>query len=224
MLKINTVGDIRFNGCSVKIFYKMNINKLKFLIVFFLLPIVSIIAQDSKYNVTMKFKDGKVISDSVISKINQLKSITSKKEYGYSKIDEIIVHINNQSYPFYILEVRERYNPKKLPRKGHRGIGYKVYDSPKLELFYISFSSSLDRVIRGVTYKYNPKQEIFIRRKNEKFVYSIGCMDGIGCVKFLIRLKAFFYDCPKLIAEIKQKRIDERDIIKISNFYDVSCN
>lgn len=108
-------------------------------------------------------------------------------------------------------------------KRSKQGLGHKVYENDKLELFHMYFGSTLDRILLNNNYLYNPNYEIFIRRKKDKYVYSIGCIDGYGCVKIFKRLKQFFYDCPELIKMVKDKKIDKQDIISIADFYNSSC-
>ena len=202
---------------------KMKKLELKFLIVILLLSSFNINAQNFILNVNIKSKDGSTSTDEVISMTYGLKSIKSGKVYQYQKIDEITVNKKNESFTFYILETKLKYKSKKTPQLG---IGYKVYDSQKLELFHVNFSSNFSRTLHEIKPKltYNPNYEVFIRRKGERFAYNIGCVDGYGCDDIRVRLKDFFYDCSNFFTEIKKKGIGRREIIKISNLYNEYCN
>ena len=54
----------------------------------------------------------------------------------------------------------------------------------------------------------NNRYEVFIKRKNKKHTYNIGCIDGTGCIKIKKRLKDFFNDCPNLVQMIKKNKIN----------------
>ena len=70
----------------------------------------------------------------------------------------------------------------------------------------------------------NSKTEIFIKRKNSKYTYNIGCIDGVGCNTIKKRLYNFFSDCPSLLQMIKKNQIKETNLIKIIDYYHKSCN
>jgi len=128
------------------------------------------------------------------------------------------VHKYNKTKHLYVLDVKLNYNS----RKSKKGLAFKIYDSEKLELFRVFFGLDL-AIALDLEKKINPNYEIFIKRKVENFAYNIGCIDGYGCVKVMKRLKKYFYDCPELIKMLKENKINELDIFKISNYYNKLC-
>jgi len=173
----------------------------------------------SQINVIIKFKDNREITDLVKSKGKKLISLKNKNKYNYDDISEIKV-INEKTITdhFYIVDTK-LYSSS---RKKQKGLAYKVYSKGEIELFHIRFSLELDKNYNFPKY-YNPEFETFIKRKNGRYAYNIGCIDGVGCVKIKERLKDFFNDCPNLIQMINENKINEREIIKIIDYYNESC-
>ena len=87
-------------------------------------------------DVSLKFRDSTTLSTKVITLEKGITSIENEIFFPYEIIYEIRVHKKNDlSYTYYILESRLHYDkgPSKL------GMGRKIYNSSKLELFRIYF-------------------------------------------------------------------------------------
>ncbi|TVZ55150.1 hypothetical protein OD91_0394 [Lutibacter sp. Hel_I_33_5] len=183
------------------------------IILFFIFLITSLVY--SQTNVAIKFKNGTEIHDLVNSDGFKITSLENKTTYNSDSISEVTVHHSKESYKFYFLNAKidTRY------KKDLKVIGTKVYSKGEIEIFAVHFYFIGDiKYLKPLKINYS-KQEVYIRRKKDKFVYSIGCIDGIGCKNIKKRLKKFFYDCPKLIKGMRKNKIKDWEILKIVNLY-----
>ena len=190
----------------------------KIIILFlFLMCLLQTFSQDK---VIIEFKEGKKITYVIDSIKLPLTSLKNFIDYNSDSIVKVSLLDNKKLNHFYFLKVKTGVNFNKK----HKGVGSKIYTSGNIDVFYIYFSNNSSKSIFELNhYEPNPKRDIFIKRKNENFAYSIGCMDGIGCLGFKQRLKKFFHDCPTLIKEIRKKRIGYMQTIKIVDLYNSLC-
>jgi hypothetical protein len=173
----------------------------------------------SQLKVNIKFKDNKEINDSIKQGAEKLISLKTGKIHNLNDINEIKIFEGNRMKHYFILDVKSYKNSKRV----QKGLGSKVYSNGEIELFHISFGSNNKNRLKSQIKTYDSGIEVFIKRKNKKYTYNIGCIDGIGCKKIKKRLKDFFSDCPNLIRMIKKNKINTRDIIKIIDYYNESC-
>ena len=183
-------------------------------IIFLLLLIITPVLSQTK--VTIKFKDSTVVTDVVKSKGMELQSLKTLRTYNSDSIAKVSFHHQNKIYHFYFMDTKVGSNFK----KNMKGIGYKIFTNGNIDLFYVYFYNNIRFLKPG---NYSPKTEIFIKRKDEDYAYSIGCIDGFGCDWIKKRLKKFFHDCPELIREIRKNKIKYWETIKIVNLYNTLC-
>ena len=170
----------------------------------------------AQVSVTIKLKNNQEIKDSVKQIGIELISLKTDKKYNLNEISDIKVFNKKKTKHYYILDVKSHKNSKRV----QKGLGTKVYSNGNIELYFISFSYNIKNNQRII---YNSNTEIFIKRKNSKYTYNIGCIDGAGCKNIKKRLYDFFSDCPSLIERIKKNQIKERNIKKIIDYYVESC-
>lgn len=154
--------------------------------------------------------DFKIRNSHLISKSTQKKipydSIFKYKYYGYGSPKEY--------YMIHMKKFKEMKNSK-------IAAGFRVYHGKKVDLFHAIFHSGLTPE-RSID-KYTQGVEVFVKRKDEIYAYSIGFMDGYGNYKTKKRLKDFFGDCPELIKKIENNEINELDTVRIVDFYENKC-
>ena len=175
----------------------------------------------SQLKVNIKFKNSEVIRTIVKQIGEELISLKTGETYNLNEIDEIKIFEKNLIKHYFILDVKSYKSSKRV----QKGLGQKVYSNGEIELFRINFILNLKTVdFSYIPKTFDNKYEVFIKRKNKKYTYNIGCIDGIGCEKIKKRLKDFFNDCPSLIRMIKRNKIKKRAIIKIIDYYNESCS
>ncbi len=172
----------------------------------------------SQVRVTIKLKNNQEIKDSVKQIGEKLISLKTDEKYKLNDVSDIKVFNKKKIKHYYILDVKSYKNSKRI----QKGLGTKVYSKGTIELYFILFGSNIKNNFdqRKI---YNSKTEVFIKRKNSKYTYNIGCIDGVGCKNIKKRLYNFFNDCPSLLERIKKNQIKERNIKKIIDYYVESC-
>jgi hypothetical protein len=174
----------------------------------------------SQVRVAIKLKNNEEIKDSVKQIGERLISLKTNKKYKLNDVNEITVFNKNSMKHYYILDVKLDKNAKQI----QKGLGTKVYSKGDVELYLILFDFNIKNKHYFQRKIYNSKTEIFIKRKNSRYTYNIGCIDGLGCKTIKKRLYSFFSDCPSLLQMIKKNELKERDLIKIIDYYHESCN
>jgi hypothetical protein len=145
-------------------------------------------------------------------------SLKTDKKYKLNDVSEIKIYEKKKSKHYYILDVKSHKRSKQV----QKGLGTKVFSNRNIELYFISFGFN----IKNINYQrkfYDSNTEVFIKRKNSKYTYNIGCIDGVGCKNIKKRIYDFFSDCPSLIEKVKKNQINERNIKKIIDYYIESC-
>lgn len=174
----------------------------------------------SQVRVAIKLKNNEEIKDSVKQIGERLISLKTNKKYKLNDVNEITVFNKNSMKYYNILDVKLDKNAKRV----QKGLGTKVYSKGDVELYLILFDFNIKNKHYFQRKIYNSKTEIFIKRKNSRYTYNIGCIDGLGCKTIKKRLYSFFSDCPSLLQMIKKNELKERDLIKIIDYYHESCN
>ena len=174
----------------------------------------------SQVRVAIKLKNNEEIKDSVKQIGERLISLKTNKKYKLNDVNEITVFNKNSMKHYYILDVKLDKNAKQI----QKGLGTKVYSKGDVELYLILFDFNIKNKHYFQRKIYNSKTEIFIKRKNSRYTYNIGCIDGLGCKTIKKRLYSFFSDCPSLLQMIKKNELKERNLIKIIDYYHESCN
>ena len=185
-------------------------------LIFFLFNFLS----HSQVRVVIKLKNNEEIKDSVKQIGEKLISLKTDKKYKLNNVNEITVFNKNSMKHYYILDVKLDKNAKRV----QKGLGTKVYSKGDIELYLVLFDFNIKNKHYFQRKPYNSKTEIFIKRKNSKYTYNIGCIDGVGCNTIKKRLYNFFSDCPSLLQMIKKNQIKETNLIKIIDYYHESCN
>ena len=187
----------------------------KILLLIFLLTSLFSFAQ---VRVSLKLKNNLEIKDSIKQIGEKLISLKTDKKYKLNDVSEIKIYEKKKSKHYYILDVKSHKRSKQV----QKGLGTKVFSNRNIELYFISFGFN----IKNINYQrkiYNSNTEVFIKRKNSKYTYNIGCIDGVGCKNIKKRIYDFFSDCPSLIEKVKKNQINERNIKKIIDYYIESC-
>mgnify|MGYP000436103081 FL=1 len=174
----------------------------------------------SQVRVAIKLKNNEEIKDSVKQIGEKLISLKTDKKYKLNNVNEITVFNKNSMKHYYILDVKLDKNAKGV----QKGLGTKVYSKGDIELYLILFDFNIKNKHQFHRKTYNSKTEIFIKRKNSRYTYNIGCIDGVGCNTIKKRLYNFFSDCPSLLQMIKKNELKETNLIKIIDYYHESCN
>ena len=174
----------------------------------------------SQVRVAIKLKNNEEIKDSVKQIGERLISLKTNKKYKLNDVNEITVFNKNSMKHYYILDVKLDKNAKQI----QKGLGTKVYSKGDVELYLILFDFNIKNKHYFQRKIYNSKTEIFIKRKNSRYTYNIGCIDGLGCKTIKKRLYSFFSDCPSLLQMIKKNELKETNLIKIIDYYHESCN
>lgn len=172
----------------------------------------------AQVSVTIKLKNNQEINDSVKQIGIELISLKTDKKYNLNEISDIKVFNKKKTKHYHILDVKSHKNSKKVKK----GLGIKIYSNGNIDLYIILFGSKIKNN-HTQTKTYNSNTEIFIKRKNSKYTYNIGCIDGAGCKNIKKRLYDFFSNCPSLIEKIKKNQIKKRNIKKIIDYYVESC-
>ena len=187
----------------------------KILLLIFLLTSLFSFAQ---VRVSLKLKNNLEIKDSIKQIGEILISLKTDKKYKLNDVSEIKIYEKKKSKHYYILDVKSHKRSKQV----QKGLGTKVFSNRNIELYFIYFGFN----IKNINYQrkiYNSNTEVFIKRKNSKYTYNIGCIDGVGCKNIKKRIYDFFSDCPSLIEKVKKNQINERNIKKIIDYYIESC-
>lgn len=138
--------------------------------------------------------------------------------FKIKKVKEFTIYTSKDSINYTIVNVKNYVNSK----KGLKGIGRKAYSGNRIDLFYVTFS--LKHInLNSALKPNNPNHEAFVKRKNEKYAYSMRFIDGIGWDKINDRINTFFKDCPTLINKVKNKTVDRKNTMKIVQYYDEYC-
>ena len=183
-----------------------------------LIFLLSSLFSSAQVRVSLKLKNNLVIKDSIKQIGGILISLKTDKKYKLNDVSEIKVYEKEKSKHYYILDVKSHKRSKQV----QKGLGTKVFSNRNIELYFISFGFN----IKNINYQrkfYDSNTEVFIKRKNSKYTYNIGCIDGVGCKNIKKRIYDFFSDCPSLIEKVKKNQINERNIKKIIDYYIESC-
>jgi len=183
-----------------------------------LIFLLSSLFSSAQVRVSLKLKNNLVIKDSIKQIGEILISLKTDKKYKLNDVSEIKIYEKKKSKHYYILDVKSHKRSKQV----QKGLGTKVFSNRNIELYFISFGFN----IKNINYQrkfYDSNTEVFIKRKNSKYTYNIGCIDGVGCKNIKKRIYDFFSDCPSLIEKVKKNQINERNIKKIIDYYIESC-
>ena len=183
-----------------------------------LIFLLSSLFSSAQVRVSLKLKNNLEIKDSIKQIGEILISLKTDKKYKLNDVSEIKIYEKKKSKHYYILDVKSHKRSKQV----QKGLGTKVFSNRNIELYFISFGFN----IKNINYQrkiYNSNTEVFIKRKNSKYTYNIGCIDGVGCKNIKKRIYDFFSDCPSLIEKVKKNQINERNIEKIIDYYIESC-
>jgi hypothetical protein len=183
-----------------------------------LIFLLSSLFSSAQVRVSLKLKNNLVIKDSIKQIGEKLISLKTDKKYKLNDVSEIKIYEKKKSKHYYILDVKSHKRSKQV----QKGLGTKVFSNRNIELYFISFGFN----IKNINYQrkfYDSNTEVFIKRKNSKYTYNIGCIDGVGCKNIKKRIYDFFSDCPSLIEKVKKNQINERNIKKIIDYYIESC-
>ena len=183
-----------------------------------LILLLSSLFYSAQVRVSLKLKNNLEIKDSIKQIGEILISLKTDKKYKLNDVSEIKVYEKEKSKHYYILDVKSHKRSKQV----QKGIVTKVFSNRNIELYFISFGFN----IKNINYQrkfYDSNTEVFIKRKNSKYTYNIGCIDGVGCKNIKKRIYDFFSDCPSLIEKVKKNQINERNIEKIIDYYIESC-
>ena len=183
-----------------------------------LIFLLSSLFSSAQVRVSLKLKNNLEIKDSIKQIGEILISLKTDKKYKLNDVSEIKIYEKKKSKHYYILDVKSHKRSKQV----QKGLGTKVFSNRNIELFFISFGFN----IKNINYQrkfYDSNTEVFIKRKNSKYTYNIGCIDGVGCKNIKKRIYDFFSDCPSLIEKVKKNQINERNIEKIIDYYIESC-
>jgi len=183
-----------------------------------LIFLLSSLFSSAQVRVSLKLKNNLEIKDSIKQIGEILISLKTDKKYKLNDVSEIKIYEKKKSKHYYILDVKSHKRSKQV----QKGLGTKVFSNRNIELYFISFGFN----IKNINYQrkiYNSNTEVFIKRKNSKYTYNIGCIDGVGCKNIKKRIYDFFSDCPSLIEKVKKNQINERNIKKIIDYYIESC-
>ena len=183
-----------------------------------LIFLLSSLFYSAQVRVSLKLKNNLEIKDSIKQIGEILISLKTDKKYKLNDVSEIKIYEKKKSKHYYILDVKSHKRSKQV----QKGLGTKVFSNRNIELYFISFGFN----IKNINYQrkfYDSNTEVFIKRKNSKYTYNIGCIDGVGCKNIKKRIYDFFSDCPSLIEKVKKNQINERNIKKIIDYYIESC-
>ena len=183
-----------------------------------LIFLLSSLFSSAQVRVSLKLKNNLEIKDSIKQIGEKLISLKTDKKYKLNDVSEIKIYEKKKSKHYYILDVKSHKRSKQV----QKGLGTKVFSNRNIELYFISFGFN----IKNINYQrkfYDSNTEVFIKRKNSKYTYNIGCIDGVGCKNIKKRIYDFFSDCPSLIEKVKKNQINERNIKKIIDYYIESC-
>ena len=183
-----------------------------------LIFLLSSLFSSAQVRVSLKLKNNLVIKDSIKQIGEIFISLKTDKKYKLNDVSEIKIYEKKKSKHYYILDVKSHKRSKQV----QKGLGTKVFSNRNIELYFISFGFN----IKNINYQrkfYDSNTEVFIKRKNSKYTYNIGCIDGVGCKNIKKRIYDFFSDCPSLIEKVKKNQINERNIEKIIDYYIESC-
>jgi len=183
-----------------------------------LIFLLSSLFSSAQVRVSLKLKNNLEIKDSIKQIGEKLISLKTDKKYKLNDVSEIKIYEKKKSKHYYILDVKSHKRSKQV----QKGLGTKVFSNRNIELYFISFVFN----IKNINYQrkfYDSNTEVFIKRKNSKYTYNIGCIDGVGCKNIKKRIYDFFSDCPSLIEKVKKNQINERNIKKIIDYYIESC-
>jgi len=183
-----------------------------------LIFLLSSLFSSAQVRVSLKLKNNHEIKDSIKQIGEILISLKTDKKYKLNDVSEIKIYEKKKSKHYYILDVKSHKRSKQV----QKGLGTKVFSNRNIELYFISFGFN----IKNINYQrkfYDSNTEVFIKRKNSKYTYNIGCIDGVGCKNIKKRIYDFFSDCPSLIEKVKKNQINERNIKKIIDYYIESC-
>jgi hypothetical protein len=183
-----------------------------------LIFLLSSLFSSAQVKVSLKLKNNLEIKDSIKQIGEILISLKTDKKYKLNDVSEIKIYEKKKSKHYYILDVKSHKRSKQV----QKGLGTKVFSNRNIELYFISFGFN----IKNINYQrkfYDSNTEVFIKRKNSKYTYNIGCIDGVGCKNIKKRIYDFFSDCPSLIEKVKKNQINERNIKKIIDYYIESC-
>ena len=183
-----------------------------------LIFLLSSLFSSAQVRVSLKLKNNLEIKDSIKQIGEILISLKTDKKYKLNDVSEIKIYEKKKSKHYYILDVKSHKRSKQV----QKGLGTKVFSNRNIELYFISFGFN----IKNINYQrkfYDSNTEVFIKRKNSKYNYNIGCIDGVGCKNIKKRIYDFFSDCPSLIEKVKKNQINERNIKKIIDYYIESC-
>ena len=183
-----------------------------------LIFLLSSLFSSAQVRVSLKLKNNLEIKDSIKQIGEILISLKTDKKYKLNDVSEIKIYEKKKSKHYYILDVKSHKRSKQV----QKGLGTKVFSNRNIELYFISFGFN----IKNINYQrkfYDSNTEVFIKRKNSKYTYNIGCIDGVGCKNIKKRIYDFFSDCLSLIEKVKKNQINERNIKKIIDYYIESC-
>lgn len=183
-----------------------------------LIFLLSSLFSSAQVRVSLKLKNNLEIKDSIKQIGEILISLKTDKKYKLNDVSEIKIYEKKRSKHYYILDVKSHKRSKQV----QKGLGTKVFSNRNIELYFISFGFN----IKNINYQrkfYDSNTEVFIKRKNSKYTFNIGCIDGVGCKNIKKRIYDFFSDCPSLIEKVKKNQINERNIKKIIDYYIESC-
>ena len=183
-----------------------------------LIFLLSSLFSSAQVRVSLKLKNNLEIKDSIKQIGEILISLKTDKKYKLNDVSEIKIYEKKKSKHYYILDVKSHKRSKQV----QKGLGTKVFSNRNIELYFIYFGFN----IKNINYQrkfYDSNTEVFIKRKNSKYTYNIGCIDGVGCKNIKKRIYDFFSDCPSLIEKVKKNQINERNIKKIIDYYIESC-
>lgn len=183
-----------------------------------LIFLLSSLFSSAQVRVSLNLKNNLEIKDSIKQIGEILISLKTDKKYKLNDVSEIKIYEKKKSKHYYILDVKSHKRSKQV----QKGLGTKVFSNRNIELYFISFGFN----IKNINYQrkfYDSNTEVFIKRKNSKYTYNIGCIDGVGCKNIKKRIYDFFSDCPSLIEKVKKNQINERNIKKIIDYYIESC-
>ena len=189
--------------------------RLLFLTIFCFVLLITKLQGQYKLDITLN--DSTKISGEFRWTQDKLTQTSTKKIYKYRDISEFIQYGENFTNHFHII----RYKRNRKNKTYRFALGYKVYSGQKIELYHAYFG--VDRIDYKVKNKYNSNTEIFARKRNEKYVYSLQILDGIGTVGIMKRLEEFFTDCPRIITLVKKGMINKMKTLQIVSQYEVVC-
>lgn len=140
-----------------------------------------------------------------MSKTLYIKDRTTGKKYKPDEIFMLRTTEKGETVTYYSIDVKETVDDKINTRR----LGTLIYENGKVKLFSVR--------------NYYVEPETYILKKTDTVAFNIGYIYGADARPFKRRIREYFKDCLELVSKVEENDFDNRDAIKIAQFYDENC-